>query len=171
MTETIADRIKKARVAAGLTQAELAELTGCKWQQVSRWERVAASPRAKTIRALADALNVYDLWLSTGEGPMRPHTADNFPLIFKERASEKLSNYGASPAAFELLEQLSDSAEIQIIGQTLQAMLKALPTRGINLDDPRLAQMFKAIVRRSIQTNEPPNEKMVLDELIKPSGE
>lgn len=48
--------IKKARLAAGLTQAQLAERMKCTQQEVQRWESGRINPTTKTIKKLAEAI-------------------------------------------------------------------------------------------------------------------
>jgi transcriptional regulator with XRE-family HTH domain len=51
-------RIAKAREAAGLTQAEVAERMGVTQPVVAYWEREPVALRAEQLAALADALGV-----------------------------------------------------------------------------------------------------------------
>jgi DNA-binding XRE family transcriptional regulator len=53
----IAMQIIALREKAGLTQVELAEQTGISQADISRIERGATSPTAKTLRRIAEALN------------------------------------------------------------------------------------------------------------------
>lgn len=48
--------IAAARIAAGLTQAQLAEAVGCKPLAVSRWERGEFSPNASALQQLSKVL-------------------------------------------------------------------------------------------------------------------
>ena len=50
--------IAAARIAAGLTQAQLADLLGTTRQQVTRWETGARVPRLDMAARLADILHV-----------------------------------------------------------------------------------------------------------------
>lgn len=61
---TTGERIKEARIAAGLTQTELAEKVGLKFSAIHKYEsgRVVNLKR-ETISALAAALNVKPSWL------------------------------------------------------------------------------------------------------------
>lgn len=52
------NKIKAAREAAGLTQAELAAKLGTIQQNVSRWEKGAYQPKLATLRRIAEALEV-----------------------------------------------------------------------------------------------------------------
>lgn len=49
------EKLKAARIAAGLTQAQLAEKVGCSQHHISRWEE-GREPRALTLKKLAEAL-------------------------------------------------------------------------------------------------------------------
>lgn len=55
---TTAERIKRARMGAGLTQAQLAQAAGVSSITVSRWERGSSEPRLHQFRRLADAAGV-----------------------------------------------------------------------------------------------------------------
>lgn len=48
--------ITAARMAAGLTQGQLAEAIGCTQKDVSRWERGVFSPRVDALVKMASAL-------------------------------------------------------------------------------------------------------------------
>ena len=48
--------IATARLAAGLTQARLAEAVGCSEHAINRWERDLFQPSGKNLLKLAEAL-------------------------------------------------------------------------------------------------------------------
>lgn len=50
--------LTEARMAAGLTQAQLAQLVGCSQKDISRWENGARNPSAAYAVSLANALGV-----------------------------------------------------------------------------------------------------------------
>lgn len=52
----VGERIKAARLAANLTQVQLAEKMGCSQQEVQRWEKGKVSPNVKTLHRIADAI-------------------------------------------------------------------------------------------------------------------
>ena len=62
--ERIGDRIKKARLAAGLTQQAAADLVGTHATRVSHWER-GISPRPEVLPKIAAALGVSTDYLLT----------------------------------------------------------------------------------------------------------
>lgn len=48
--------IAQRRIAAGLTQAQLAQKLGVTWLTISRWEHEVRNPRRPMLRKLAEAL-------------------------------------------------------------------------------------------------------------------
>jgi transcriptional regulator with XRE-family HTH domain len=54
---TFAAQLKTARLAAGLTQAELAELIGVTRLTVSKWERGESSPPPEPIPSQSEILS------------------------------------------------------------------------------------------------------------------
>ena len=50
------NKLASMRMARALTQAQLADRIGCRQQHISRWERGERTPGAKSLRALAEAL-------------------------------------------------------------------------------------------------------------------
>ena len=61
---TTGERIKAARIAAGLTQKELAEKVGVKFSAIHKYETgMIVNLKRETIAALASALGVKPSWL------------------------------------------------------------------------------------------------------------
>ena len=56
-------RIRTARIAAGMTQAELAKKLGIPYQSIGQWERGARKPKISTIQKIADALSCLPEYL------------------------------------------------------------------------------------------------------------
>lgn len=97
MLETMSDRIRQARISAGLTQTELAGRLGVTQSTVNRWEGGRHDPSREMATRIAEAVDVTTQWLEMGEGepgdrPMngaagvsdqrKPKTADLFsPLL------------------------------------------------------------------------------------------
>lgn len=50
------EKLRAARQAAGMTQAQLAEAIGCKQKDVSRWEAGLIEPGVLTVKKMAQAL-------------------------------------------------------------------------------------------------------------------
>jgi transcriptional regulator with XRE-family HTH domain len=67
--QTIGDRIKAAREAAGLTQQQLADAVeaGGGRQQVSNWENSRRAPRRETLERIAEVLGTTPGRLMFGE--------------------------------------------------------------------------------------------------------
>lgn len=66
--ETIGERVKRARMARALTQAELAESAGIEEATISRIESNKSTPRQSTIKKLALVLQADPGWLLIGDG-------------------------------------------------------------------------------------------------------
>lgn len=65
---TLGARIRQARQAAGLSQAELADILGITRSACSQWEAdKGTGPRRARLETLAEALGVSYLWLVTGQ--------------------------------------------------------------------------------------------------------
>lgn len=65
---SFAKRLREARLAAGMTQQQVADACGVTDGAVSAWEKgVAAGIIAETLFSVADALRVDPRWLATGE--------------------------------------------------------------------------------------------------------
>jgi transcriptional regulator with XRE-family HTH domain len=62
--------IRRARLAAGLTQAELARLAGMTQPQIARLERPGANPRVKTLARVLRAVNAELVVKPAGPDPV-----------------------------------------------------------------------------------------------------
>lgn len=65
---TFGDRIEAARLAARMTQGQLAKRLGVKLSTLKHWEQDLSEPRANKLQMLAGLLNVSLTWLLNGEG-------------------------------------------------------------------------------------------------------
>lgn len=71
---TMSSRIRRSRLAAKLSQAELAALTGVQRSAVAQWEREESThPSIKHLAQVAVATSVHFEWLATGRGPVHAH--------------------------------------------------------------------------------------------------
>ena len=50
------EKLKRARKAAGMSQADLAEKVGCRQKDISRWESGLHEPGALTLKKMAQVL-------------------------------------------------------------------------------------------------------------------
>ncbi len=68
---TTAERVRRARTLAGLSQIGLAAAVGVKRSAVAQWERRdGCLPSMQHLVAVAKATGVQVEWLGTGEGEM-----------------------------------------------------------------------------------------------------
>lgn len=65
--ETIGDRIRKIRIAVGLSQAQFARAIYVSRSTVYKWERDKAVPYAHDIRHISDRFNVSCDYLIKGK--------------------------------------------------------------------------------------------------------
>ncbi|MFT4774244.1 MAG: transcriptional regulator with XRE-family HTH domain [Candidatus Azotimanducaceae bacterium] len=72
----VGSRMAEARVAAGRTQAEIANQLGVKTSTVAAWEHGSASPRSNRLASLAGILGVSLSWLIVGHGDEPTSTDD-----------------------------------------------------------------------------------------------
>ncbi|MBU8975458.1 helix-turn-helix domain-containing protein [Lysobacter sp. MMG2] len=70
---SMSSRIRRSRVAARLTQAELARRLGVQRSAVTQWERDAGThPSVAHLAQIACETQVYFEWLATGRGESHP---------------------------------------------------------------------------------------------------
>ncbi len=72
MIAMMKERIKRARLERGWSQAELARRMPVTQPSVAEWESGRKTPNMKNLVRLAKLLDVGFEWLSTGRGEMRP---------------------------------------------------------------------------------------------------
>lgn len=78
--QAMCDRIRRARLTAGLSQSQLALETGVRRSAVAQWERVdGTSPSVQHLACIATVTQVYFEWLATGRGPGRPEDGNDLP--------------------------------------------------------------------------------------------
>lgn len=79
MTE-ICDRIRRARLTAGLSQSQLALQVGVRRSAVAQWERRGGTvPSVQHLSTVAVVTQVHFEWLATGRGPGRPDDGSELP--------------------------------------------------------------------------------------------
>jgi len=94
------DRIRRARLSAGMSQNDLAEHTQVRRSAVAQWEREGGtSPRVSHLAMIAVVTQVNFEWLATGRGPDRPEDSE-LP------APPSLVDPGRSPQELEILTLL-----------------------------------------------------------------
>jgi transcriptional regulator with XRE-family HTH domain len=121
----LADRIRRARRDAGLTQTELAARVGVTSSAVAQWEHPDGTcPEILKLESIAAALGVQVEWLAVGRGRQK-----------------KTSEAGGETPAVKLDFFAQDSAE-----EVLLERFRALPPRGRQLLSEFLEEI--AAIRR-----------------------
>lgn len=72
-TDTVGERIKKARIARNVTQTELSKRTGTVYQRIHEWEASWKNPSIKYLDKIAAALDINAEWLKTGAFSKEPY--------------------------------------------------------------------------------------------------
>jgi transcriptional regulator with XRE-family HTH domain len=94
---TFGERLKSARKAARLTQAQLAELAGIGQPQVSDLEGDDYEASVATAQ-LAHATGVEGLWLATGKGPRKRVDALNVDALTEIIIGVEIACHGRQAA-------------------------------------------------------------------------
>jgi transcriptional regulator with XRE-family HTH domain len=93
----VSSRIRTARRAAKLTQAQLAGRIGVGRSAVSQWERVDGSkPGAENLARLALVLSCAFEWLATGRGGRHPSPAsphEETVVVLRHFAKDDLEDH------------------------------------------------------------------------------
>lgn len=85
----IGDRIKNARIAANMTQAELAKRLGVAYQNIGQWESGKRNPKFDTLKKIAKALNVSVAWLYGMDEQETPELQAALDEAIKKSADEQ----------------------------------------------------------------------------------
>jgi transcriptional regulator with XRE-family HTH domain len=83
------DRLKKARKATGMTQAELAAKVGAYQTKYQNWESGHNEPDMDTIKRLSDSLGVSLDWLLGHDETVKPYPSELDKEIFMLREAAK----------------------------------------------------------------------------------
>jgi transcriptional regulator with XRE-family HTH domain len=79
---SLSDRIRQARVRAGLTKTELGRRVGVVTSAVVQWEHPeGTAPNATNLARIAQVTDVAFEWLATGRGPHRLKSGDGPPAL------------------------------------------------------------------------------------------
>lgn len=111
-------RIKQARLAAGLTQKELADKVGVKFSAIHKYESgMVVNLKRETVTALARALDVTESWLLCLEepAPSPPALREIDPVYdaLNEAGRKELCRYGRYLTGFA--EYQAENAQPQIV--------------------------------------------------------
>ena len=113
--DTFGERLKQHRLAAHLTQEELAKKCGMKKQSISRYEKSDREPNISIAKAIADALGV-PLEALVG-GSSLSHLAEKFNLqMFSEQEQKKETAQDERHALVnELFDQLPPEKQARAV--------------------------------------------------------
>ncbi|WP_163847241.1 helix-turn-helix domain-containing protein [Pseudooceanicola aestuarii] len=113
----VGQRIRHRRWLVGMTQQQLAERVGIKFQQIQKYETGANRVSASRLWDIADALDVEVAFFFEGidEGGKREHLGVPSDLMGDKEALDLIRSYYAIPEnqrrhLFELARVLSDVA-------------------------------------------------------------
>lgn len=113
----IGARIRKARLAAGISQVRLANLLGVTRSACSQWELSGGgtSPRGERLAEIAKLLDVSYEWLATGQsgGHDDSETQNIFMTGSDERSGQRLTAQQRELLA--LFDRLSTSAQAALL--------------------------------------------------------
>ena len=100
-------RLREARVAAGLSQSELEDISGIPKARLSRYENGHVEPSIQTLARLSRALNVSEASLL---GDQRAILEDFFQILWDRGVRISSGEQGAkvANAIADLLEALAD---------------------------------------------------------------
>lgn len=107
------ERIKQARLQAGLTQKELAEKVGVKYSAIHKYESgIVINLKRETIAALAEALSVKPSWLMCMDDEPEDNyseTRDRFLKAFDQLDPSVQELFAVQAEAALALQQSQDA--------------------------------------------------------------
>ena len=104
------ERLKRARMAKGMNQAELGKSVGVAYQQIGRWEQMQSLPSPDTLAQLAQTLECTADWLLELVDTPGDHLAER-GLSEDEVQMLQLYRRGALPQLIQrLVVQLADGS-------------------------------------------------------------
>jgi len=110
--DTLASRMRSARHAKGLSQAQLAKLVKCGQTTIASIEN-GRNQGSTVLARVADVLGVAALWLAEGRGPQefRPAPYSAQPsLVVAMRAESKNGGYSVEDSAIaEVVRLMQDT--------------------------------------------------------------
>lgn len=106
-------RLREARVAAGLSQSELEDISGIPKARLSRYENGHVEPSIQTLARLSSALNVSEASLL---GDQRSILEDFFQVLYDRGVRISSSEQGVriANAVADLLESISSEPSMPL---------------------------------------------------------
>lgn len=131
--ETLAERLKREREQAGLTQTQLGQRAGCGQSLIGNLETGGQKSSAK-IPQIAAALGINALYLSSARGP---RTSNDNPTE-KPVAEQDLASYETRARGIAAkIEKLPDDSPVL---DAIELMLKGMPAKAKSHKQPHLSR-------------------------------
>lgn len=148
---TTGERIKAARLRAGLTQQELADKIGISYQGIGQWERDARNPKIETLSKIAAALNVPVRYLM-GYDELRDvathkiSTRDMLQDLLTERNIDALAQLmGTTPELVQGFFDIDDAFDAHIMRALLYQISSTLSGDEADSKEAYLLTMFRKL--------------------------
>lgn len=134
MTEndTFAARLAQTRAEKGLSQSDLAELTGIAPAQISRYESGRNVPRPGIVAKLATALSVSFGWLTTGQIPWGDELGPELRIRLPDQIHAQIGE-AADQAGHSVADEVVARVTASLDQQTQQALLTSLAHLNVKL--------------------------------------
>ncbi len=127
-------RLREARVAAGLSQSELEDISGIPKARLSRYENGHVEPSIQTLARLSRALNVSEASLL---GDQRAILEDFFNVLYDRGVRITSSDQGARIA--HAIADLLEAVAVKIDAAAPEETSELAPGRGRGGTAPRHA--------------------------------
>ena len=114
-------RLRKLRLKAGLSQADLAEMVNVHQTAVSQWETGKNSPDVEVLKKLADILSTTTDYLLGRDAPQGQHVDDDEALEYLDELHKR--------PEMKTLFQVTRKAKKEDI-ETAITIIEALKKRG-----------------------------------------
>lgn len=141
MKTTFSDRLKQARQARGCTQQALARASGLSQSAIASYEN-GDRESSRSLRKLAEALDVSAEWLETGKGAMERPSPYDSPARGAERG-HSLREPPHAPWPFSV-----DPRRVAALGSDQLQVLDRLIDAYLDACQPRAARPAKTVKRR-----------------------
>ena len=112
------EALKKARIDAGITQAELAKRLGVTPQTVSQYERGIKNPKIETLARFADALGIDFInfvnqvdYLEDGKGNIYPGAEKMREFQIAQKEYQEIMKSGISENNIEHLKRIKEKLD------------------------------------------------------------
>jgi|GEM_PF-2828792 len=157
----LAQRIKTARKAAGISQGQLAESLNVSQGTISGWENEDNEPPRTRIPKLAEALNKHPIWIEFG---------DLYPIPGDFDYPKGLSD-SASQAVTKTIEKGGDLANSSTVRSTVYALLREIadsPYREVHrLNHTDLSDIADLAVKASCAAFEADDPEQVISAITR----